>query len=325
MARKHLDTARLLSLHRGDLGDFAALEHLASCADCQKAFDDSRWLMLLERLPELVKAGPHPGKDVIAAYRSQALSSKRLAEVERHLRSCDSCLAVYGRMRVAEQATAYLSPAPASVRRVLKRFRPRRLRRLGTVFVTGLDKGLVRLVFAPGPSRLEDAGLAQLDFMPMEETRAARQAHPASAKERVRRLVREFGAADLEDGIAEAAAPAMREPTEDDRVAGETMELQQAALGPVETGEVHIPVDGLHLILTPRIEDEQRRLRVQLVSRDDDRSFAGVIVRIRGPRGREDQVATDGSGRVVLPFHPGVTELVVEIDPPLALALDFPD
>jgi hypothetical protein len=325
MAQKHLDTARLLALHEGDIGDFAALEHLASCADCQRAFDDTRWLMLLRKLPELVEAGPHPGTDVLVAFRSRALPTKRLAEVERHLRSCDRCLALFGRMRVAEQAVEYRSPVEATVASTQRLFRPRRLRKLGTLLVTGLDKGLLRLMFAPGPSRFEDAGLAQFDFLSMRETRAERQAHPASAKERARRIIREVGFSDVEDELAEAAAPAQIGSAGDGWVAEETGEFEQAALGAVESGTVHIPVDGLHLLLTPSIEDEQPQLRVQLVSRDDGRSFAGVVVRIRGPLGRETEASTDGSGRVVLPFHPGVTELVVEIDPPLVLALDFPD
>ncbi len=59
MTPKHLSTERLLALYRGDIGDIDALEHLASCPECRRAFDDSRWAMLLGRLPKLVASFGH--------------------------------------------------------------------------------------------------------------------------------------------------------------------------------------------------------------------------------------------------------------------------
>jgi hypothetical protein len=320
MAQEHLDTDRLLALYEGDTGDFAALEHLASCVVCQRAYDDTRWFLLLSRLPELIEAGPHPGSDVMVAYRNQALSARRTTEVERHLRSCEHCLALHGRMRAAEQAADYMSPVPASVRRVMKRFRPRRLRRLGTVLVTGLDKGLLRLFLLPVPSGIDGIVDETCDLMSGEEPRIGRADHPASAKERVRRLAQSVRSLDLDaEAIAESAAEDMHD-------------ARLCDIGPLPSAPtsdkprpLRIPTDDVELVLTPHSEDEQCRLDVQLIPTGEERPTAGVRVRIRGPEGREAEASTDDDGRATLPFNPGDTELIIEVDPPLALAVNFPD
>jgi hypothetical protein len=320
MAQEHLDTARLLALYEGDTGDFAALEHLASCAECQRAYDDSRWLLLLRRLPGLIEAGPHPGPDVLVAYRNQALSKRRTAEVERHVRSCERCLALQGRMRVQEQAAEYLSPVPASVRQTIKRFRPRRFRKLGTVLVTGLDKGLLRLFLLPASEGLSKIRAEQSDFMAMEESRIGGTSHPASAKERTRRLEKAIRIFDLDaEALEEAAAETM---------AGASLGDMRSLVSPPtpkESAPLHIPSDDMELVLTPCSEDDRFRLDVQLNPKGETGSIAGIRIRIRGPQGRESEATTDDDGRATLPFKPGDTEIVIEIDPPLTLALVFPE
>jgi hypothetical protein len=316
MAQEHLDTARLLALYEGDTGDFAALEHLASCAACQRAYDDSRWFLLLTRLPALIEAGPHPGSDVLAAYRNQALSARRTTEVERHLRSCEHCLALHGRMRVEEQAAEYLSPVPASVRQAIKQFRPRRFRKLGTVLVTGLDKGLLRLFLLPAPRDLTRSAVEEFDFMSMEGPRIGRASHPASAEERFRRL-------ETASGLHDMDTETMAEDTPADLLG----DLKRFVSPPTpdQPRPLRIPTDDMELALTPYAEDEQFRLTVQLTPKDEAGSTAGIRVRIRGPQGREAEATTDDDGRATLPFNPGDTEIIIEFDPPLALALDFPD
>jgi hypothetical protein len=324
MAQKHLDQARLLAIYRGDTGDFAAIEHLVSCPECQRAFDDTRWLLLLTRLEKLVQAGPHPDPDVLAGYRTHALSPSRTAEVERHLRACERCTAHYGRARIAEAQAQYVSPVPASVRRTLKRFRPRRLRRFGTVLVTGIDKGILRLIFAPMPGEIASMGVAQFDLMSTRELRSGPQPHPTSAAGRARRLARlTDDLVPAEEAIAETEAT----PAGIDAVLGAIDEAGESepAIGSDAAHPLRIPAAGLELFLTPASDDGQLHLSVWLTSRDPKHASAGIRVRIRGPRNREYEVTTDARGRAALPFDPGATELVIEDDPPLALHIDFPE
>ena len=138
MTPKHLSTERLLALYHEGFGDFDGLDHLASCPDCRRAFDDSRWARLLSRVPALVAAAPHPSVQEIEAYHTHALPVNRTSGLERHLRSCRECLARAGRMREIERRGHYRSPSQATLRATQRRFRPRPLRRLGTVVVQAI-------------------------------------------------------------------------------------------------------------------------------------------------------------------------------------------
>ena len=185
MKREHLSTDRLLALHRGDVGDFAALEHLASCPDCRRAFDDTRWFLLLSRLPGLIAAGSHPGADELMAYHTYALASARVAEIRQHLRSCESCMALAGRARSAERSLRYVSPGRLTVQSTMKGFRSRPLRRLGTIVVALIGKAL-QLTYVPEPAVAGESVLRQT--LGVRELRSP--THPSSALGRARRLSR---------------------------------------------------------------------------------------------------------------------------------------
>jgi hypothetical protein len=319
MAQKHLETARLLALYHGDTEDFAALEHLVSCAECQQAFDDSRWLMLLRRLPRLVQAGAHPASDVLVAYRSHALSTERTADIERHLRACDRCTAQYRRAQTQEAQVQYRSPAPASVRKALKDFRQRTLRRLGTVFVAALDKqGLFRLVLMPESSGVRGATAVSHDGSSIIEPVARRRAHPASATRRARRIgkwIENFSAgASIEEPAFEQAA----------RELDTAESLASEAGSSAETGTLRIPADRWELLLVPSREGKQLRLAVRLIATENDRSASGVRIRIRNRQGRESAALTDDEGHAALTITPGQSEITIEVDPILVLRLDFP-
>jgi len=292
MTEGHLSTERLLALYHGDTEDFAALEHLASCSECREAFDDSRWFLLLRRLPGLVAAGPHPDQDQLAAYHTHALSSPRVADVERHLRSCEVCLARAGRVRMAEQRVAYRSPAPASVRRAMKQFRPRPLRRLGSLLVTGLGKRRINLMFVPEPAMERFASSSMissrsLDQMPL----------PSDS--------------DLHDLCV----------SEDSIGAGAPLSRDEGS----KTSEpVRIRTDDLELVFVPELDDDRPRLDVQLVATGEGRSTAQIRIRIRDAAGGQTEAVTDDEGRSSLPFGPGESEITIEVDPRLVLRVDVP-
>jgi hypothetical protein len=186
--------------------------------------------------------------------------------------------------------------------------------------VTGLDKGLLRLFLLPAPRGLSRSAERQFDLMSMEEPRIGRASHPASAEERAHRLER---AGDLHEMDTEAMAEALAEAMPAALVGN----LKRFASGPTpdKPRPLRIPTDDMELALTPYSEDEQFRLTVQLIPKGGAGSAAGIRVRIRGPQGREGEATTDDDGRATLPFNPGDTEIIIEFDPPLALALDFRD
>jgi len=302
MRRGHLSTDRILALYHGDTEDLAALEHLASCSECRQAFDDSRWFLLLRRLPALVAAGPHPDEDQLAAYHTHALSSPRNAEVERHLRNCEVCMARAGQARAAERQTKYSSPAPASVRRAMKQFRPRPLRRLGSLLVTGLDKRRIKLFFVPEPA--------------MERSRS----HLGSASMRARRLAGDSSARSLD------AMPMLGESDVHDLCASEALAGSEAPPsreeGSTKSEPVRITADGRELVFVPNLEEDRPRLAVQLLAKVADRPTAQVRIRIRDAAGGKTETVTDDEGRASLPFGPGESEITIEVDPRLVLRVD---
>jgi len=300
----HLSTDRLLALYHGDTEDFAALEHLASCSECRRAFDDSRWFLLLRRLPALVAAGPHPDGDQLAAYHTHALPVTRIAEIERHLRSCEVCLARAGRSRVLEQQREYLSPAAASVRRAMKQFRPRPLRRLGSLLVTGLDKRRIKLLFVPEPAIEQFASSSNLGSASM---RARRLAGDSSVRSLDRMPM--SGESDMYDLCA----------SEDLIGAGAPMSRDE---GSKKSEPVRINADSLELVFVPELEDDRTRLAVQLLATDEGRSTTQVRIRIRDAAGGKTEAVTDDEGRAFLPFGPGRSEITIEVDPRLVLRVD---
>ena len=317
MAQEHLDTAQLLAIHKeGSSGDRAALEHLASCSECQQSFDDSRWLLVLRRLRGIVETGPHPSSDELVAYRGHALSSRRTAQIERHLRSCDRCLAAYRRDRVVDQKLAYSSPAPSLLKLVQRRFRPRPLRQLGTVLVRRLGEQL-EMLFVPGlderiAHRVSTGSLGQMDHgagTPI--TRARRTEHPASASERKRRLRPR-----ADDTFGDAVPEAIEE-TDLRRV-----ESRESDRGIDLPPAVRIPADDWDLVL--ELASEKGHLFLKLISSRKDASVDGIRVRVSKKGTDPSEAATDRDGRILLPLESGRSKITIHADPPFALDLEFP-
>jgi len=306
MAQEHLDTAQLLAIHKeGDTRDRAALEHLASCAECQHSFDDSRWLMVLRRLRGIVEAGPHPSSDELSAYRGHALSSPRIARIERHLRSCDRCLAAYRRDRVVDRKLAYSSPAPSLLKRVQRRFRPRPLRQLGTVLVRRLGEQL-GMLFVPQPqldlrcSSIEE-GFSNNEVSSLRSLRRAERTHPGSASQRMRRI----------EPLADADQMTVGSSIGASRDSDRGIDLPPT---------VRIPADEWALELTLK----KGHLFLRLISSRKDASVHGIRVRVAGKGKKPSEAVTDRDGRIGLPLESGSSQITIHAAPPFALSLEFP-
>jgi len=328
MAQEHLDTAQLLAIHKeGDTRDRVALEHLASCAECQHSFDDSRWLMVLRRLRGIVEAGPHPSSDELAAYRGQALSLPRIAQIERHLRSCDRCLAAYRRERVVDRKLAYSSPPLSLLKQVQRRFRPRPLRQLGTVLVRRLGEQLGLLFLqAPIDSPAEGSVLRSIAVFGRSRDlirRTEQTAHPSSAarrKQRQQRRIEEIipaaGEAVFEDSLDLCKAT-----TKEVRVGSSSDRLESGG-GSKSPPSIRVPADDWDLVLELALKKDQLFLR--LISSKKEASVHGIRVRV-GQQGQDPlEAVTDGDGRIHLPLARGSSRITIDADPPFTLDFEFP-
>jgi hypothetical protein len=291
MAQSHLSTEQLLAFRDGDLTDTNAVEHLAGCRLCQEAFDDTRWTLMLRRLPGIVDAGEHPSMDELLAFRSYAMSSQRVLEIRRHLRSCPRCLAIYGRVRAQDKRAAYSSPSPEMLRRARRRFRPQRIRTLGTLLVTRIGEGL-RALFMPEPS---------LDTpLPRNSMRDAR--HPGSARRR----------AAMDYLASESEAP----------------EAARCVSNPIGSGEpqraARFEVEGRMIEFTPlaRARGSYFGVRVRTVA--PGISVGGVRIRIVSEDGTKTEAVTDRNGATELAFPPGRSTIRIDATKPVAVKLDFP-
>jgi len=290
MTRTHLTAERLLAIRDGESDDRRGLEHLISCPECQATFDDSRWLYLLAKLRRAKRqAGPHIEGDALLAYHMRALSQNRVEKIREHLAGCRACLVAYGRSRETSRRNHYSSPSPGALSDVMQRFRPRRMQRLGRLLVRALGDG-IRVSFEAEP------GAAQAPAR-FGET----QRHPSSARRRIKRLKDEGAFFDSLE-VHEAAAPVM---------GGAPMESEGS------------PILGLPWGLRVTSVQGTSDLRVTLTPIATDRSARGVEVRIVSDQGTESRATTDERGSTTLPCPPGSSRLIVEVDPPLVVQVEF--
>ena len=302
MARSHLNTEQLLALRDGDLTDTTAVEHLASCPMCRESFDDTRWTLLLRRLPEIIDAGEHPSADELLAFRSYAMSSPRVLEIRRHLRSCPRCLALYGRVRARDKRAAYSSPSPEMLQRVRRQFRPRKIRTLGTLLVTRIGEGL-RAFFTPEPSF--DAPPPR---NPMRD-----QSHPGSASRRARRL----------DLTAMTPTEPENETEVLDYMTCESIAHEQT--GPTLNRPARLEVEGWTIEMTPLTRTGRSYFGVRIRAADPGTPVDGVRIRIVRQDGKTTDAITDRNGVTELAFRPGRSTIRIATQPPVAIKLDFPN
>jgi hypothetical protein len=183
---KHVSEEQLVAYRDGE-DDPNVREHLASCEKCQQKFDDSRWSLSLQRLVAAPGDGKHPSDEELTAFWDNALSGEASRRVQRHLRSCNRCLAVYRRMRGATPKLAYASPAPDLVRRVRRQFssRPSPFD-LGELWLRWIG-GTLQLTREPGEMHSFDLHACRL-VGDVGDQAASAMPHPASARARSQRL-----------------------------------------------------------------------------------------------------------------------------------------
>jgi len=246
MTQVHLSDARLQALHDGEPGTHWEREHLTSCPVCQQAFDDTLWLGLLLRLQAAERIeGPHPDRDELLAFRTEALPEARRQEIRRHLSGCRSCMAAFSREQTALRRDGYTSPSPAIQRSVMGQFRPREMQRLGRLMIARLGKRLA-LQFLPYP----DPGLAMHDS----------GHHPASAR---RRASRSLGVAEC---ISVGRPRAQKPQTDDAIIENDRWDVRVSAM----RGKTH---DRLRVTLAPlNGDDATAAVRVRVVPERGDES-----------------------------------------------------
>lgn len=92
-----------------------------------------------------------------------------------------------------------------------------------------------------------------------------------------------------------------------------------------ETDEAHIEDDRWDVRVFALRGKAHDRLRVTLAPSDDDGSAAEVQVRVVPEQGDESSANTDANGVAVLDCPRGRSRLIVEVDPPLAVDVQFDD
>ncbi len=282
---KHVSEEQLVAYRDGE-DDPRVREHLASCEKCQQKYDDSRWSLSLQRLVAPPMEGKHPSAEELTAFWDNALSPEAARRVQRHLRSCNRCLAVYRRMRGIGPARAYRSPGPDLVRAVQKRISSRPspidlgewcLRRVG---------GALQLVRVPAFDYLTTSCSSELTFDEGVAQGMPLKAHPSSARSRRRRFAK-----------TAQPKPTLSEPVD------------------LEAGKLRV---GLQVVA----KEDKPSLRVTLHWADTGEPARDVPLRIDSGLEGGDQTHTNEQGRAALVLPDGPSQLVILARTPVLLRLN---
>jgi predicted anti-sigma-YlaC factor YlaD len=306
----HLSQEQLLAFRDGESDDPRVREHLATCPECQQAFDDSRWRLALQRLSD--DGSEHPKSDRLLAYWHNALSAESAQEVQRHLRGCNRCLAIYERLRGADPKVAYASPRPALLRKVRERYvsRPRPVRTLGVLWLRRLGEalGLEYVPVASVETLGGPAALRAMDLLRAKATTAERQgveaeseaaaAHPASASARKLRL------AWKRRGDEAVGFPLMQERIGEDR-----------------SRHTEIDAGGLRLVLELVGREDGPGLVIHARFADTGKPAGNFRVGLRPEHGAGIEARTDEDGAVTLHFPQGESRLEIRGPYPVILTL----
>jgi hypothetical protein len=278
----HLSTERLQSIHDETSTSPAELQHLVSCSSCQELLDDVRWTQLLARMrPGEPAEGAHPDGDELLAYQTGALTGSRQAQLRRHLRGCRPCMVAYGRVREDWMHMGYPVPSAATLRRVIRRFRPRAMKRIGQLRIARLG-GRLALEFLAAPG--VNPGLCGTDQLPARRGRPGLQRCPAESELTV---AYDRWSDALDDGSHRVAELAW----------------------------------GLRVSALPGTPCNA--LRVRLLPSHTVESAYGITIRLV-PDGADESVAeSDEDGVAVLACPKGRSRLIVEVEPPLLVDIQF--
>jgi hypothetical protein len=319
MQKKHLSRDQLTAFRDGALEDRRAMEHLVSCPDCQRAFDDSRWLLALARIRKDVAKLEHPDRDELTGYLSQALSSRRAGEIARHLRMCDSCLARYRRMRRAEAASDYSSPAPALLRATQRRFRSRpRIRELGALILAKAGDAFA-VLHRPAPG-LASGEMAPSFLGPVDEMQERSPAPPERRRDRRASEVRR------EQRLCKARERAPDRIAEQDDAVEKCLSAAPPAkaLGPSPGSFAVVEAGPLALVFDAGLEDGQPVLSVLALDRESGDPRAGLVVVIESEDGARNETITTKDRTARLALQRGASTLLVRDRETYRLTIDLP-
>jgi hypothetical protein len=290
------------------VGRDAEVKHLSeqeivACSKCQRQYDDVRWSLSLRPLPGPAEEG-HPSHEELAAFWSDALSPAPARRIQRHVRGCSRCLALYRRFREDGQARAYSSPAPELMRRVQQQFssRPSPVD-LGVLLLRRVGEALklTHEPAEPSENRVHFSAWKMdqlLEESPAPVRRLAQPGswHPSSARARRRRRERETKgqAVDRLEGLEASNDSARYEP-------------------------VRLEAEELMLSLNVVSENDQDFLTIRVVQADTGRVARHVTLRARSSSGDEVRIQTDERGQANIPMSEGLSRLVILARRPLLL------
>jgi predicted anti-sigma-YlaC factor YlaD len=308
----HLSQEQLLAFRDGESDDPGVREHLATCPECQQAFDDSRWRLALQRLSE--DGSEHPSSDRMLAYWYNALSTESARQVQRHLRGCNRCLAIYERLRAGDPKLAYASPRPALLRKVRERYvsSPRPVRELGVLWLRRLGEAL-GLEYSPEASVQTVGGPAARVHRAMDLLRA--EATTAEG--------REVEAEDEAPAAHPASASARKLRMKWKRHAGEVLSfpLRQERIGEGRPSKTEIDAGGLWLAVRLAGREDGPGLVLHARFTDTDKPAGNLRVGLKPEHGARFEARTDEDGAVTLPFPEGESRLEIRGPYPVVLAL----
>lgn len=330
MKDRHLSREQLIAFRDGALHEPRALEHLATCSHCQRAFDDSRWMLALSRLRGQAGEEAHPDRDLLVAYLTHALDSRAAARVSRHLRSCDRCVARYRRFREAEASVRYSSPSPKLLRATQRRFSARpQVLELGKLVLRRLGEALLP-VFQP--AEIENALSARPSLHRWVPSEDAPPCRPASAKTRDRprrdeiaRLLEEAGEPLAEEPADECFGDTYEAHLTTPREPAGMRDLMQDLSAAGDPREAWIDRGPWRLVVTAVPEQHGATLVVAAHDRETAKPIRGMILTLETESGARLDAATEEGGSARFPLPPGRSTLLIRERESARLIIDLPE
>lgn len=311
MLNDHLSSTQLLAVRDGRSVERELLVHLVSCPECQAAFDDTRWTLVLRRAREAVVEGEHLTDDELTAYVERALPEDRLISIRSHLRGCDRCTAFYGRQRAINRRDGYRSPTPQAVAETMARFRPNPIRRLGVLLLRRLGQG-VELVFRPKTMSWTDGLVAGAGTRGISET-----PHPSRPSARFRRLKSESS--------RRTQRRYARDPDEfaglSDEAAAFDLRFQEREAEAGPAGTAVVDAGPWRLVLTGGRAAEGTFVGISIVDGESGTPAAGIPVRLTSGMWTVAKLTTGDDGHAKLSPVPDGAEIIVGDDPRFRLSV----
>ena len=312
---KHLKPEEMVAFRDGTLESSRSLEHLATCEKCRDKVEKLRWLRTLLGKGKGTAVEEHPGRDEIAAFHDEALSSDSVTRIEAHLRSCDPCMGIYSGLRSKSAVSPARLPGPALYRKVKNRFRqtpgPRSLGVLVVQVVRDLS-----VHFIPAP--LKPLMAAESAYMELRASRAVLDAAPAAAERR------QYTMDNLETEISGETSDEHLETLRATRIEpsfGNSSELQGSSEPPSPPKPVRVDAGSWRLEISVAGSSNEPRLRITVGELRRQRPATGVLFEMIRGATVVSRTRSDEQGRLELAVPSGDCRLQVGESPPWTIRL----